>query len=394
MSSAADAKVHHRRRLVDDLVAAGAIRSEPVRQAFLDVGREQFVPRFQRRHGSGVRWLDGTELATREEWLRGVYADEVLVVQSRAATDLTNPDGAPTSSSSMPSVMAGMLEAADLRPGMRVLEIGTGTGYNAALLCRLVGDDNVVTVELDPALAEAARTALHRADAHPTVLIGDGRAPLPGQPRFDRVIATAAADHVPPSWIEQLTDDGAIVVDLRGSLAGGLARLGRTGDDQVEGAFLDLAGAFMPLRATIDSPHRDGERWDRPLDMINPQLDVTDVDPTWLADTGLRLLVQLHLGGKRLRGFLPDADTASWSGHAADGSWFTVDTVPCVDGLRRVQQGGPQRLWDTVTVAATTWHRLDRPPVTAFRITAQDHERLQQVTCTRSAGSYRWPLPL
>jgi protein-L-isoaspartate(D-aspartate) O-methyltransferase len=394
MSPVAETIVDHRRRLVDCLVAAGAIRSEPVRQAFLDVGREQFVPRYQRRHGSDVRWMDGTELANREEWLRGVYTDEVLVVQSRAASDLTNPDGAPTSSSSMPSVMAGMLEALDLRPGMRVLEIGTGTGYNAALLCRLVGDDNVVTVELDPALAEAARNALHRANVHPTVHIGDGRAPLAGQPRFDRVVATAAADHVPPAWIGQLTDDGAIVVDLRGSLAGGLTHLRRTADDRVEGAFLDLAGAFMPLRATIDSPHRDGERWDRPLDMINPQLDATDVDPTWLADTGLRLLVQLHLGGKRLRGFLPDTDATTWSGHADDGSWFTVDTVPDADGLRRVRQGGPQRLWDTITAAMATWQRLDRPPVNDFRVTAQDHERLQQVTCSRRAASYRWPLPL
>ncbi|MHA6783205.1 hypothetical protein ACVGOW_19725 [Pseudonocardia saturnea] len=55
-----------------------------------------------------------------------------------------------------------------------------------------------------------------------------------------------------------------IVVDLRGSLVGALTRLHRTAEDRVEGAFLDLPGAFMPLRARLDSPHRDGETWASP----------------------------------------------------------------------------------------------------------------------------------
>lgn len=296
----------------------------------------------------------------------------------------------------MPSVMAGMLEALDLRAGMRVLEIRTSTGYHTALLCHLVGTPNVVTVELDPALAGSAHDALAAIGLDPVVHTGDGRLPVPGQGRFDRVIATAAADHIPPAWITHLGPGGVIVTDLRGSLAGGLVRLTRSDnedDDVVEGPFLGVAGAFMPLRGVVGSPHRDGEVWDRPLDMINPQRGLTATDPALLAEEGLRLVVQLHLGGKRLRGFLPD-DGMAWSGRGADGSWFTVDTTPRSDGLLlAVVEGGPQRLWDTVETAAATWERLGRPGVGAFRVTASDHPALQYVTVERDPA-YGWPLPL
>lgn len=384
----------HRRRLVDQLVANGSVRSREVRRAFTEVPRENFVPRFHQDHSAGRRWVDGTNARQHEEWLRGVYTDEVLVVQTRPASDLVDPSGAPTSSSSMPSVMAGMLEALDLRPGQRVLEIGTGTGYNAALLCHLVGAENVVSVELDPALAGSARDALARVGLHPSVYTGDGRVEVPGEALFDRIVATASADHVPAAWTAQLTPGGVIVVDLRGSLSGGLVRLAKTGEDVVEGPFLDLPGAFMPLRARHDSPHRDGETWDQPLNQINPQHGLTTTDPGLLADPALRLLTQLHFGGKRLRGFLPDPDDAACSGHALDGSWFTVDVYPRADGLRAVRQGGPQRLWDTVECSVAAWERLDQPGIATFRLTAHDNEALQYVECDRDPSAFRWPLPL
>ncbi|WP_231328983.1 rRNA adenine N-6-methyltransferase family protein [Actinomadura graeca] len=81
----------------------------------------------------------------------------------------------PTSSSSAPRIMAVMLDALDLRPGLRVLEIGTGTGYNAAVLAHIIGADNVTTVEIDRDLGERARGVLRGAGYPVEVVIGDGR---------------------------------------------------------------------------------------------------------------------------------------------------------------------------------------------------------------------------
>ncbi len=194
------AAVALRRDLVDALVSSGAVHSPWLRRAFENTPREVFVPRFYHRSASGKKVLvEGTDPAQREQWLRGVYTDEALTVQLTPAPDLVDRTGAPTSSSSMPTVMAGMLEALDLQPGHRVLEIGTGTGYNAALLCQHVGADNVASVELDPALADAARRALSELGLHPRVHTGDGAAGLITAAPFDRIIVTASTDHIPPA---------------------------------------------------------------------------------------------------------------------------------------------------------------------------------------------------
>src|SRR5262249_16623337 len=150
------------------------------------------VPRFYKRtpHGSATV-VDGGDPAQREEWMNGVYSDAALVVQATPAADVVDPNGLPTSSSSMPSLMAGMLEALDLQPGHRVLEIGTGTGYNAALLCHRVGDGHVTSIELHPDLAASAQATLSSLGLHPEVLVGDGAHPASRSMRFDRIIVTA-----------------------------------------------------------------------------------------------------------------------------------------------------------------------------------------------------------
>jgi protein-L-isoaspartate O-methyltransferase len=295
----------------------------------------------------------------------------------------------------MPTVMAGMLEALDLQPGHRVLEIGTGTGYNAALLCQRVGAQNVASVELDPALADSARCALADLGLHPTVVSGDGAAGLVVAAPFDRIIATASTDHIPPLWISQLVPGGVIVVDLRGSLDGSLLRLTRIDDDVAEGSFLNLPGAFMPMRTRLDSPHRDGESWDRVLDQRNPQRGTTPVNPGLIIDDrSLQFMTQLHLAGRRVRGFVRQPGDAQLSGHCTDGSWFTAGLHPDHDGLYPIAQAGPQRLWDTVEASYFSWQRLGQPTIDQFGVTAYDDAALQRVWLNHPNSPCRWPLPL
>jgi len=384
-----------RERLVESLVEKGAIRTPWVRDAFGSVPREVFVPRFHKRSSEEDVWVDGTDPEQYTEWLSGVYDDVPLVTQATPASDIVSPAGLPTSSSSMPTVMAEMLEALGLQPGHRVLEIGTGTGYNAALLCHRVGADNVVSVELHPQLADAGRVALASVGLHPTIINGDGATAHAPDGSFDRIIATAAVDHIPPAWIDQLAPGGAIVTDLRGSLSGGLIRLATTGDGIASGRFLDIPGAFMPLRTRLDSPHRDGESWDKPLNTMNPHHGFTTTDPRAIASTpSLRFITQMHLAGHHVRGFIPDPDGSELSGHTTDASWFSVGLTADAEGLYPVLQGGPQRIWDTVECAYATWQRLGRPDIARYGVTAYDHVAMQHIWIDRPESSTRWPLPL
>jgi protein-L-isoaspartate O-methyltransferase len=132
---------------------------------------------------------------TRERWLRGVYADVPLATRLR--------DGELVSSSSQPSLMARMLAELRVADGDRVLEIGAGTGYNAALLAHRLGDGLVTTVDLEPEITESARAHLAAAGHRPTVVTGDGSRGVPEHAPYDRIIATCALTSIPRAWPAQ-----------------------------------------------------------------------------------------------------------------------------------------------------------------------------------------------
>jgi protein-L-isoaspartate(D-aspartate) O-methyltransferase len=181
-----------RSKLVADLRAGGLITSEAVADAFSEVPLECFIP--------DVLAADG---------LAAVYRDDAIVTKRDAR-------GMPLSSSSQPTIMAKMLELLDLRLGQRVLEIGAGTGYNAALLTHLVGRaGRVTTVDVDAELAGKARRAIGAAGYRANVLVGDGRRGAPDGAPYDRIIVTACADEIPRAWLEQLTEGGRVELPLR-----------------------------------------------------------------------------------------------------------------------------------------------------------------------------------
>jgi protein-L-isoaspartate(D-aspartate) O-methyltransferase len=192
-----------------------------------------------------------------EEWDRLVASDDAITTRVK--------DGMwAMSSSSAPSVMARMIDALRLEPGMRVLEIGTGTGYNAACLAALGAE--VVSVEIDEKAAHHARDAV-RAAGHPGVVVitANGEGGAPAHAPFDRVMATAAAHTVPYSWIEQTEVGGVIVVPWAATFhpAGPLAVLTIRADGTAEGRFTAPA-RFMPLRDQRLSQavlHETEERW-------------------------------------------------------------------------------------------------------------------------------------
>lgn len=188
--------------------------------------------------------------------LRRAYANDVVQTKRDA-------EGVPISAASQPSIVGAMLEQLDVRPGMRILEIGAGTGYNAALLSHLTGaGGEVVTVDVDDDIVTGAQAALAAAEtANVTVLRGDGALGAPGLAPFDRIIATAGVWDLPPAWPGQLASRGRIVAPMR--LRGSVTRsIAFERPDLPPGAPAELRSVssemcgFMPLRASIASDPR------------------------------------------------------------------------------------------------------------------------------------------
>ncbi|MFE3636042.1 methyltransferase domain-containing protein [Streptomyces sp. NPDC059168] len=229
-----------RAALVREIEAEGTWAEDPVwREAFATVPRHLFVPYYYIgvRGGHERRWGQSPDPGARERWVRGAYADTPLATRLR--------DGELLSSSSQPSLMALMLTALRVEDGDRVLEVGAGTGYNAALLAhRLGNDDLVTTVDLDPEITESARQHLAAAGHHPAVVTGDGARGVPERAPFDRVIATCGLPTVPGAWLEQCRPGGRILTPL----ATGLLALDVRGPGHAEGRFLPTAAYFVPLR--------------------------------------------------------------------------------------------------------------------------------------------------
>lgn len=225
--------------LVREIEASGAWTADPAwRAAFAAVPRHLFVPYyFVAVPGGHERlWGQSPDPVERERWVRGCYADTPLATRLR--------DGELISSSSQPSLMAAMLTALEVADGDTVLEIGTGTGYNAALLAHRLGDDRVTTVDLEPEITESARLHLAEAGHRPYIVTGDGARGVPGRGPYDRVVATAALSAVPRAWLAQCRPGARIVLPI----ATGIAVLRVLDAGHAEGRFLSTPAFFVPLR--------------------------------------------------------------------------------------------------------------------------------------------------
>lgn len=338
-----------RMQLVDELTASGALTSPHWRAAFATVPRHHFVPVFYRYDGCAMtQWTPASP-----GWLQAVYADEALTTQ------LTG--GLPTSSSTLPSLMARMLEALQVEDGMRVLEIGTGTGYNAALLAERLGSEQVVTVDVDPALTGPAEERLNALGYTPRVATGDGADGYRLGALYDRIIATCSVRSIPPDWLEQLTADGRILVTLATGLHGyALALLDADG----HGRILDIPASFMPMRSHADPGFVTLQAHAGPAVMAG-----TTEEPVLGDDE--RFVLGLALPEVVVFG-LPDRQTPGlYLAHRTDGSWAHV----LAD--RRVSQGGPQRLWDQLQGARTAWRAAGSPTPAEFVVSVDG--KLQRV---------------
>ncbi|MGW5512592.1 methyltransferase, FxLD system [Streptomyces albogriseolus] len=242
-----------RNRLVDEILAEHRMPAD-VERAMRTVPRDAFLP-----------GLD----------LKNAYTDQAVTIKDNPGKPL------PLSCASVPSVVAMMLEQLDARTADDVLEIGAGTGYNAALLAELANRGSVTTVDIDPDVALHARTRLNaNGYEHVTVIERDGLLGAPENAPYDRIIATVGVWDIPATWWDQLNDGGRLVLPLRWRGQTQSVALTRHGNALVSDG-MELCG-FVPIIG------QNGEKTS-PLntdDTIRVHYDEDqDVDPDALAAT-------------------------------------------------------------------------------------------------------------
>jgi protein-L-isoaspartate(D-aspartate) O-methyltransferase len=287
--------------------------------------------------------------------VREVYGDPFAAAVTQVRGGLA------TSSLSCTAVVVDMLDSLLLEPGQRVLELGSGTGWNAALLARRAGNGRVVSVEVDAALAEQARSRLRAAGAAVDVRVGDGARGWPDGGPYDRVIATYAVDGVPWAWVAGTRPGGRIVTPWGrlGHVALTVADDGRS----AEGWFQGLA-QFMPARGTATAERTFAQvRGGEPA--RHERVVARDLAP--LRDSRhLLFALRVALPDVRVTTRTDEDGVNAWL-HDGSSSWAAVSAADT--GRTVAYQGGPRRLADEVEDAWDAWAAAGSPAVYDFGMT-------------------------
>jgi protein-L-isoaspartate O-methyltransferase len=318
-----------------------------------------------------------TTLSRRDDlprWRELVAANEPVITQVDEGHTAAGDTGwSPSSSCSKPSIVADMLDALDVHPGHSVLEIGTGTGWNAALLSRRVGTQGrVVSIEVDPVIAQGARAALAAAGYSPQVITGDGAEGHPEGAPYDRVLATVAVrETVPTPWLTQTRPGGLLVTPWGTDYCNGvMLTLRITSEGSATGRFHgDLA--FMRLRA-----HR--RRFYQPT---HAQIQCAEVTTTDVHGWDFFHMINSDRAGFSIGLQLPRcALTVELNKFGTDHhvlelddittqSWARLDARLTSPNPLVVHQLGPRRLWDEAVAAYDWWYDHNKPDPTRFGMT-------------------------
>lgn len=347
------------------MAEAGAL-GEEWRGAFERTPRSAFVPDAvwapDDDAPTGYRRI--TKVDDPDAWWSLVNADGVVVTQVDDGHE--DGPGIATSSASMPSLVAGMLRHLDVRDGHNVLDVGTGTGWTSALLCSLLGDNHVTTVEVDPAIAAEAASKLGAAGFAPKRVIGDGLEGWPDAAPYDRIHSTAAVRQVPSAWIEQ-TRPGGIIVTPWGTPYANAALLRLTVGEPGGPSHGQFVGnvSFLWMRAqrphaVIEPPGAPDHRGPSAMD---PELALEDVNAAFA--------IGLRVPGIRYEHVWDDTDpSGTYRMRLSDGagSWASV-RYAAWDAEDAVHQCGPRRLWDEIASARRWWLKEGRPGLCRFGVT-------------------------
>jgi protein-L-isoaspartate(D-aspartate) O-methyltransferase len=362
-----------RQALVEKLRRDGVLRDEAVERALRAVPRHLFLP---------------------DAPLEEAYSDNAILTHEE--------DGMPISSASQPAIVAIMLQQLGIEPGMRILEVGAGTGYNAALLAELTGPTgHVTTIDIGEEIAAEAREHLDLAGySHVRVIAADGASGWPENAPYDRIELTVGATDITPAWYEQLAEGGLLTLPLWLGMSDASVAFRKRGGALYSESLAPCG--FMRLRGSEKSAVRwialgngmtlgsdEAERLAEPIKALlaaHPRRKLHfKTDPSlvhWLGLRGLRLVV---IG--------PDAHRRSFVrpriryGVYAEGA---EGPSLCIFAARLpmlVSFGGRAAEHQIVEVAEQ-WQATRRIPLEQWRITAWPHGTEMEPPPLQ-AGTYR-----
>ncbi|MFI6981699.1 methyltransferase domain-containing protein [Embleya sp. NPDC050154] len=324
-------------------------------------------------------------------WIGTAYEDRTLVTQvgelhaDTAGDDVTPPsDRPPTSSTTLPSLVLRMFDVAEIEEGMKVLDLGTGSGYSAALLGHRLGDDRVLSVDVDEYLVSAARRRLATFGRAPRMTTIDATHALP-EDGFDRAVAMFSTRTIPSTWLAAVRSGGVISTTLAGTSLH--LRVTVTDATHAHGRVASHGARFMPVR----SGPEDGSALHRVYlaarTADGDEVRAFDGDvPNIRDDWRLALLLELLQPAVDHRWIDLDDRSMVWLLHAS-GSWARAE-VPKFGGRPTVHSSGPLDLWGHLDRARhlTSEHGPIEPSSLHVEIDSHD----QRITWP--AGGLSFPL--
>jgi protein-L-isoaspartate(D-aspartate) O-methyltransferase len=302
-----------------------------------------------------------------EEWWAAVDSNTAIITQFDDGAE--GGAGLFTSSCSAPATVRDFLAALDLRDRDRVLEIGTGTGWTAALISHRVGAENVTSIEIDPDVLAQAAENLKKAGYPARLGLGDGTAGDPDGAPYDRVHVACGVSEVPRAWVEQTRPGGVIVLPWNPLYGNGhLTRLTVSGGGTAVGRFPEFAN-YMMVRGQR-TPDRSISSYTRGT---KPNPSTTRLDPRTVAwdSYGADIAIGALVPGVEKRMCAADDDSGEWTFWLLEpdsGSWASVDYEPGRAEFA-VEQSGGRRLWDEAAAAYLQWVAWGSPEQDRFGMT-------------------------
>lgn len=323
------------------------------------------------RHVFVPRWWENQSLrdgpADEDRWAAAAYSDQTLVtsvggLHADHAGPADRPDGMPTSSSTLPSLVVRMYRHARLYDGADILDVGTGSGYGCALLTARFGDARITSIDIDPYLGKAAGERLAGIGLEPRVVTGDATGPLPGE--YDRIVSMASVRPVPASWLAALRPGGRLVTVLAGTTL--IVTAVKDDDGWAQGRVEWDRASFMAARTGPDYPRghddlftaieqADGE------DITRGRYPILQVSECWELES------MLEITAPGISHYYHEADgtRTAWMVHS-DGSWARAAAAGTDAPV--VHQGGPRRLWDILDGIRDYWLRHGQFPLHGAKV--------------------------